>query len=133
LATDKFKEAELLLRIYEIYTSDSMIKAFTWFFKDFHARNLNEFEKKYPLGSEGRKFFYAIGNFFDLLGTFVKRKYVPKNLILDFCPDDVKSYWKTARAIILQMRKKWNDPTLYAHLEVLNGEIEKWQNKSKKR
>jgi hypothetical protein len=29
------------------------------------------------------------------------------------------------------MRKKWNDPTLYAGLETLNKEISKWQNKPK--
>lgn len=132
MGTDKFKEAELLLRIYEIYTSDSVIDAFTWFFKDFQAKNLEDFQKQYPLGSEGRKNFYRIANFFDLLGTFVKRNYMPKSLIIDFCPDDVKSFWKTARTIILQMRKKWSDPTLYANLEVLNREIERWQNKSKK-
>jgi len=54
---------------------------------------------------------------------------MPKKLMVDFCPDDVKSYWKTAKTIILQMRKKWNDPTLYAGLEFLNNEIEKWQNR----
>jgi len=75
LTNDKFKEAELLLKIYEMYSSDSMIDAFTWFFKDFHAENLEDFQKRCPLGSEGRKFFYRIGNFFDLLGTFVERDY----------------------------------------------------------
>lgn len=133
LTNDKFKEAELLLRIYEIYSSDSMVDAFTWFFKDFHAESLEDFEKRYPLGSEGRKHFYRIGNFLDLLGTFVERNYMPKELIIDFCPDDVKSFCSIARTIILQMRKKWNDPTLYAGLEVLNKEIEKWQNKWKEK
>ncbi len=37
MTNDKFKEAELLLKIYEMYSSDSMIDAFTWLFKDFHA------------------------------------------------------------------------------------------------
>jgi len=132
LTSDKFKEAELLLRVHEIYSSDSLVDAFTWFYKDFHAENLEDYEKHYPLGSEGRKYFNRISNFFDLLGTFLERNYMPKKLIIDFCPDDVKSFWKIAKTIILQMRKKWNDPTLWAGLEFLNKEIEKWQNKSKK-
>ena len=34
---------------------------------------------------------------------------------------------KTAKKIIIQGRKKWNDPKLYADLEFLNNEIEKSQ------
>ncbi len=133
MTCDKLKEAELLLKIYDTYSSDSMIDAFTWFFKDFHAENLKDFQRRYSLGSDGRKYFYRIGNFFDLLGTFLERDYLPKKLIVDFCPDDVKSFWRISRSIILQMRKKWNDPTLYAGLEVLNREIEKWQKNRKRK
>lgn len=133
LTGDKFKEAELLLRIYKIYSSDSMVNAFTWFYKDFHAESFEDFQKHYPLGSEGRKHFFRIGNFFDLLGTFVKRNYLPKDLIIGFCPDDVKSFWKPTKTLILQMREKWNDPMLYSDLEFLNEEIEKWQSKSEKK
>lgn len=125
--TDKSKEADLLLKIYEIYSSESMVDAFTWFFKDFHASNLEDFEEFYPLGNKERKTFYRVANFFDLLGTFLEREYMEKKLIIDFCPDDVKSFWKISKKVILQMRKKWNDPTLYAGLEFLNDEIEKWQ------
>jgi hypothetical protein len=125
--TDKSKEADLLLKIYEIYSSESMVDAFTWFFKDFHASKLEDFEESYPLGSQERKTFYRVANFFDLLGTFLEREYMEKQLIIDFCPDDVKSFWKISKKVILQMRKKWNDPTLYTGLEFLNDEIEKWQ------
>ena len=132
LTSSNFKEAELLLRIYEIYSSDPMVDAFTWFYKDFHVENFDDYEKRYPLGSEGRKYFNRIGNFFDLLGTFIERNLVSKNLIIEFCPDDVKSFWKEAKALILQMRNKWDDPTLYAGLETLNREIAIWQEKMQK-
>jgi len=132
LASQKSKEAELLLRIYEIYSSESMVNAFTWFFKEFRAENVEDFEERYPLGSQGRKYFWRIGNFFDLLGTFVKRNYLPTELVVEFCPDDLRSFWKAARNIVIQMRKKWDDPTLYENLELLNDKIEKWHNKSKR-
>jgi hypothetical protein len=133
MVTDRYKEAELLLHIYDIYSSDKMVDAFTWFFKEFQIRNLKDFEELYPLGSEGRKRFFKVGNFLDLLGTLVQRKYLPKKLVVDFCPDDVKSYWKTAKKIVLQMRKKWSDPTLYAGIEHLSKEIEKMQRAKKSR
>ena len=132
MTSDKFREAELLLRIYEIYSSDPMVDAFTWFYKDFQAKDFEDYGKRYPLGSKGRKYFNRIGNFFDLLGTFVERNLIPKNLIIGFCPDDVKSFWKEAETLILQMREKWDDPTLYASLETLNKEITNWQEKLKK-
>lgn len=131
MPTDKYKEADLLLRIFNMYSSDSMVDAFTWFFKDFSAKNFDEFQTQYPLGSEERKRFYKIGNFFDLLGTFVERDYLPEELVL-FCPDDVKSFWKITKTIIFQMRKR-NDPTLYAGLEHLNDKIDRWQSESRNR
>jgi hypothetical protein len=131
LANDKLREAELLLRLYELYSSDSMVNAFTWFYKDFRAKNVEDFEKLYPLGTEGRKYFWKIGNFFDLLGTFLKRNYLPKELIMSYCPDDVRSYWKTTKDIVIQMRGKWDDPMLYADLELLSREIEEWYERLK--
>ena len=68
----------------------------------------------------------------DLLGTFIERNLVSKNLIIEFCPDDAKSFWIEAKALILQMRNKWDDPTLYAGLETLNREITNWQEKMQK-
>jgi hypothetical protein len=133
MVTDRYKEAELLLHIYDLYSSDKMVDAFAWFFKEFQIRNLKDFEELYLLGSEGRRYFFKIGNFFDLLGTFVQGRYLPKKLVVDFCPDDVKSFWKTARKIVLQMRKKWNDPTLFTGIEYLNNETEKMQRAKKGR
>ena len=124
---NKLREAELLLHIYELYSSSTIMDAFTWCIKGFQAENLKDFEELYPVGSDGRKCFYRVGNFLDLLGTFLKRGYLPKKMIIDFCPDDVKSFWKIARKVIIQGRKKWNDPKLYADLEFLNSEIEKSQ------
>lgn len=115
------------MHIYEIYSADSMVDAFMWCIKEFQAENLKDFEKLYPLGSDGRKRFYKVGNFLDLLGTFLRREYLPKKMIVELCPDDVKSFWKAAKKIIVQGRKKWDDPKLYADLEFLNKEIEKSQ------
>jgi len=123
----KLREAKLLLHLYELYSSDSIVDAFTWCIKGFQAENLRDFEELYPVGSEGRKYFFRVGNFLDLLGTFLGREYLPKKMIIDFCPDDVKSFWKIAKKVIIQGRKKWKDPTLYADLESLNREIEKSQ------
>ncbi len=124
---ERFREAELLLHIYELYSADSMVDAFMWCIKELQVENLKDFEERYPLGSDGRKRFYKVGNFLDLLGTFLKREYLPKKMIVEFCSDDVTSFWKTAKKIIIQGRKKWNDPKLYADLEFLNNEIEKSQ------
>ena len=123
----KLREAELLLRLFELYSSDSMVDAFVWCVKGFQAESLKDFEELYPVGSDGRKCFFKVGNFLDLLGTFLAREYLPRKMIIDFCPDDVRSFWKIAKKVIIQGRKKWSGPTLYADLESLNKEIEKSQ------
>ena len=123
----RLREAELLLHIYELYSSDSMVDAFVWCVKGFQAKSLKDFENLYPVGSDGRKRFFKVGNFLDLLGTFLRRKYLPRKTIVDFCPDDVKSFWKIGKEVIRGGRKKWDDPTLFADLEYLNKEIEESQ------
>jgi hypothetical protein len=42
--SDKYEEAQLLLKIYDMYSSESMIIALSWFCKDFKAVDLNDFE-----------------------------------------------------------------------------------------
>jgi hypothetical protein len=123
----KLREAEVLLHIYDLYSSDSMVDAFIWCVKGFQAESLRDFEELYPVGSDGRKNFLKVGNFLNLLGTFLEREYLPRKMIIDFCSVDVKSFWKIAKKVIIQGRKKWKDPTLYADLESLNKEIEKSQ------
>ena len=129
----KFEEAQLLLRIHEMYSSDLMSTALAWFFNDFRADGLKDFEARYPPGSEERKSFWRIGNFFELMGTFLEREYLPNQLMIEFCPDDVKSFWKKARPLVVQMRGEYQDPTLYAGLEHLDQEIRKWQKGLKKK
>jgi hypothetical protein len=131
-ARDKYEEAQLLLKIYDIYSSEPMMAAFSWFCKDFQATDLSDFEKLYPSGSVECNSFWKIGNFFELMGTFLERKYLPNQLVVEFCPDDVKSFWRKAKPVVIQMRKKYQDPTLYVGLENLDREIRKWQKSRKK-
>jgi hypothetical protein len=130
--SDKYEEAQLLLKIYDMYSSESMIIALSWFCKDFEAVDLKDFETHYPPGSAERNSFWKIGNFFELMGTFLEREYLPNQLVVEFCPDDVKSFWKKVKLIVIQMRKEYQDPTLYINLENLDREIRKWQRSRKK-
>lgn len=66
------------------------------------------------------------------MGTFLEREYLPNQLMAEFCPDDVKSFWKKVKLIVIQMRKEYQDPTLYRGLENLDREIRKWQKSRKK-
>jgi hypothetical protein len=65
------------------------------------------------------------------MGTFMQRKHLPDELIADFCPDDVKSFWKAIERLVLQMRTEWDDPTIYTGLESLNKETGKYQKQFK--
>jgi len=55
-----------------MYSSESMMKAFSWFYQDFRPSSLEEFEAFYPSGSVERSYFWKIGNFFDLMGDFLR-------------------------------------------------------------
>jgi hypothetical protein len=133
MTSDRTTQAEILLKIFQIYSSEQMTEAFEWFHANFRAASFEEFQKRYPLGSKGRRHFFRIGNFFDLLGTFVERNLIPQGLFVDFCPDDVRSFWKSARNVILEGRERWNDPTLYRNLELLDKRIERWHKRVRSR
>lgn len=90
--SDKYEETQSLLKIYDMYSSESMIIALSWFCKDFEAVDLNDFETLYPLEARSATLFWKIRNFFELMGTFLEREYLPNQLVVEFCPDDVKSF-----------------------------------------
>ncbi|OPY33134.1 MAG: hypothetical protein A4E32_00808 [Methanomassiliicoccales archaeon PtaU1.Bin124] len=121
----KYEEADLYLRLFSMYSSEELSSAFRWFHSRFNAKDLDDFEKECPPGSVERSNFWKIGNFFDLIGTLLKREYLDKELLIDLCPDDVRSYWTKASPLVKEMRPKYNDPRLYADLELLYEEIQK--------
>jgi len=124
-ARSKYEEADLYLRLFELYSSDSLASAIKWFYSGFDAEDVARFNVVCPSGSAERGYFWKIGNFFDLLGTFMKRGYLDKDLLIDFCPDDVRSYWTRVSSLVKEMRVRYDDPGLYSDLELLCSEIEK--------
>lgn len=121
----KYEEADLYLRLFGLYSSDSLAEAIKWFYTGFDAEDLDGFEKACPPGSKERAHFWRMGNFFDLMGTFMRREYMDRTLLVDFCPDDVRSFWAKAAPLVREMRVRYHDPGLYADLELLNDAIDR--------
>jgi hypothetical protein len=55
--SDKYEETQSLLKIYDMYSSESMIIALSWFSKDFEAFDLKDFEHFIPWKRGAQLFF----------------------------------------------------------------------------
>src|SRR5690348_2319076 len=66
-----YEDANLLLRLFEMRREEKLRKARDWFMRNFKARNLEEFQKLCPMGSEENAYFRMITSYWDMAASFV--------------------------------------------------------------
>ena len=77
-----YDDANLLLRLYELRREDKMRQARDWFFKNFHANNLEELSKICPLGSPEHAFFRMMSSYWEMAASFVTSGVLQRELFM---------------------------------------------------
>jgi hypothetical protein len=78
-----YQDAEIILKLYEQYESDRLRAAKKWFSTELNTESYEEFEERFPRGSEGFTHFIALYGFFEMVGVLFKNKLVHPDLLFD--------------------------------------------------
>ena len=60
------EDANLILRLYDLRREEKLRQARDWFFKNFHARNIEEFGKLCPHGSQEHAYHRMVTSYWDM-------------------------------------------------------------------
>ena len=71
------EQANLLLKLYDLRREPRLREARAWYGQHFDAKNTEEMNKKYPIGSEGNAFFRMVVSYWDMAAGLVRSKKSP--------------------------------------------------------
>jgi len=115
------KDADLLTKLYSIASTPEMFKAFNWAMT-LEEKDYEEFEKKYPPGSEGHTGFMRIGSYFELLGVLVKYGTINEDLVFDIW----YLLWDKLGPIVKGYQKARGSPRWMENYEYLAKKKTEW-------
>ncbi len=123
-----YQDARLLLEVAKLTQDESFTKAREWFFANLPEEpiNLEEFEQKYPGGSDGSRHFGVVSSHFETAGVLVKHRLLNEDLYFDRYL--VEPFWDRAKKIVKGQRERW-DPAIAENFEWLARRGAAWRRK----
>ena len=111
-------DVDLVLKLYDMRREPTMREARRFMIEEFYAENGKEFAEKYPPGSKENAYFRQATSYWDMVGTFVKRGLLNKELLFE-TSGEFHIFWEKARAAAQDMRQARNNPLYLKNLEDL--------------
>jgi hypothetical protein len=70
-------------------------------------------------------------DFFEMFASYTREKHLDFNMVSDGYSLPIRCYWHVLNDYVVEVREKYNDQSLYEHLQWLNRELEKEYAKGK--
>ena len=120
------EQANLLLKLYDLRREPRLREARAWYGQHFDAKNTEEMNKKYPIGSEGNAFFRMVVSYWDMAAGLVNRGLIDDELFFE-SSGEAWFVWERLRPLARGMRAAYNNPRAWGQLEALAKRMEEWQ------
>ncbi|MFX1411776.1 MAG: hypothetical protein ACFFA6_15615 [Promethearchaeota archaeon] len=118
------EDASLFLQLLAVMTQDkNLTKANRWIFEELDIKSYDEFKAKYPLKSEGNRYFRNYTGYMEILSTLVNKELISEDLVFDLFGS---SMWEKLAPIVYGMRKDIGMPRYLENYEVLAKKYPKW-------
>lgn len=113
-----YEDAHLVLRLYELRREEKMRQARDWFFKNFHANTMEEFERLCPLGSQENAYFRMISGYWDMAASFVTSGVLHRDLFIQNS-HELLFVWLRMSNIVPLMRERMSNPNIAKNVETV--------------
>jgi len=120
------EQANLLLKLYDLRREPRLREARAWYGQHFDAKNTEEMNKKYPIGSEGNAFFRMVVSYWDMAAGLVNRGLIDDELFFE-SSGEAWFVWERLRPLAPGMRAASKNPRAWGQLEALATRMEQWQ------
>ena len=117
------RDAELYLNMMRAMSTPQMDQAWTWFMKDFKAKDYKEFKAKYPEGSQEHTNLSRVLSSLELEGALVSHGLLNENLYFDM--SGLGFIWGKLAPVVTGWRKE-TSPALWENAVWLAERQKKW-------
>lgn len=119
------EDANRLLTLMQIFFSDAILKARRWWRTELtEGLSLQEFESKFPKGSEGYENFINLASFWETVGSLMKKGFVNEDLAFDTFLDAPP--WTKAERIVRERRERDKQPLEGENFEWIAAHAKEW-------
>lgn len=122
------KDAELILRLYDLRREEKMRAARTWFVKNARAASFEEFAKLCPPGSDENGYFRQVTSYWDMAAGFVVAGLIDPQLFFQ-SHREMLLVWIRVQHLAESYRKALKDPTAFRNIEAIAKQYIDWMNK----
>ncbi len=121
------QDAQVLLTLMDIFLSNSVREARKWRRTLLDGLSLEEFEKRFPRGSEGWEHFSTMAIFWETPGSLMRRGLLQEDLAFDTFMDAPP--WGKVERIVLDRRKRERAPAEGENFEWIARRAKTWVKK----
>ncbi|MHA2289901.1 MAG: DUF4760 domain-containing protein [Promethearchaeota archaeon] len=122
------EDAALLLQLLSVFAANEKNSIATnWINEKLDEKNYDDFNTKYPKGSEGYRNLMTFASNGELIGTLVNKELLSEDLVFDLWGSML---WEKVEPILLGFRKEAKMPRLFENYEVCAKKYQKWAEKN---
>ena len=118
-------DAELMLRLFDLRREEKLRHARDWFVREFRADSVEDFNQRYPFGSQENEYFRMVVGYWDMAASIVNHGLINEELFFESNPESF-TVWTKLQHLAPRTREVWKNPHIYKNLETLAGKYEKW-------
>jgi len=122
------RDAELMLRLYELRREEKLRLAREWMLREFHADSLDDLNKRFPAGSKENDYFRMAVSYWDMAGSIVNRGLINEELFFEN-NTELWILWSKVAHLAPERRAALKNPLVWHNLETLASKYEKWMEK----
>jgi hypothetical protein len=120
-----YDDVNLLLRLYELRREEKMRSARVWFVSKFKCKNMEEFGKLCPPGSDANASFRQFTSYWEMAASFVNSGVLDANLFFANCRE-MLFCWVRVKPMIAEMRTANGDASVMANVEKAGDAFADW-------
>jgi hypothetical protein len=113
-----YDDANLLLRLYELRREDKLRQARDWFFKNFHANTLEEFQKLCPPTSQENAYFRMVTSYWEMAASMVTNGVLHQELYMQNSRE-MLFVWIRICDIVPAWREAFKNPETMKNVETI--------------
>jgi len=113
------KDAELIMRLYDLRREPEMRKARNWWLTQFHPESADEFLKiAWALGSQENNWLRQVGGYWGMAASFVESGALNRELFLQpSVSGEMFFMFGKVHPFVKEIRQKLDDPEVFLNVE----------------
>ena len=121
-------DAELMLKLYDLRREEKMRLARDWFLREFNAKSTDDYQQKYPPGSNEDAYFRMVVTYWEMVGSIVNSGLIKQDFFFQ-STGEFFAVWERIKHLLPKVREAFKNPHLWENLDLMAGNYEEWMNK----